>query len=126
MEFFINKNASLPILKMELIQDGRNDFHKFFELIQNANIFFTMTDVITGVKRIAKKKAGTQLVLPQSDCTGEEYYLVYHFSSKETSVAARYVGQFEIEFLDGTGTLIVPIREELYVNVLDGSIKKSC
>lgn len=126
MDFFINKNASLPTLKLELIQDGRNDFHKFFELIQNANIYFTMTDVITGVKRIAKKKAGTQLVLPQSDCTGEEYYLVYNFTSKETSVAARYVGQFEIEFLDGTGTLIVPIREELFINVLDGSIKKSC
>lgn len=126
MEFFINKNASLPTLKLELIQDGRNDFYKFFELIQNADIYFTMTDVVTGVKRIAKRHAGTQLVLPQSDCTGEEYYLVYNFSSKETSVAARYVGQFEIEFLDGTGTLIVPIRETLYVNVLDQGLLKGC
>lgn len=124
MEFFINKGATLNVLKMELIQDGRNDFHKFFESIQNANIFFTMTDVITGVKHIAKRKAGIQLVLPQSDCTGEEYYLVYHFTQKETSVAGRYVGNFEIDFLDGTGTLIVPIREILYVNVLDGDIKK--
>lgn len=124
MEFYINRNSNLPILKLELIQDGRNDFHHFFELIQNANIFFTMTDVVTGVKKIAKRKAGTQLVLPQSDCTGEEYYLVYHFNSKETSVAGRYVGQFEIEFLDNSGTLIVPIREELFLNVLDGSIKK--
>lgn len=125
MEFYINRNSNLPILKLELIQDGRNDFHHFFELIQNANIFFTMTDVVTGVKRIAKRKAGTQLVLPQSDCTGEEYYLVYHFNSKETSVAGRYVGQFEIEFLDNSGTLIVPIREELFLNVLDGSIKNN-
>lgn len=126
MEFHINKNASLPTLKMELIQDGRNDFHKFFELIQNADIYFTMTDVITGVKRIAKRHAGTQLVLPQSDCTGEEYYITYHFSQKETSVAGRFVGQFEIEFLDGTGTLIVPIRETLYVNVLDQGLLKGC
>jgi len=125
MEFHINRNSSLPVLKLELIQDGRNDFHHFFELIQNANIFFTMTDVITGVKRIAKRKAGTQLVVPES-CIGEEYYLVYHFSSKETSVAARYVGQFEIEFLDGTGTLIVPIRESLYINVLDQGLLKGC
>ena len=124
MEFFINKNASLPTLKLELIKDGRNDFHRFFELIQNANIYFTMTDVVTGVKRIAKRKAGTQLVLPESDCVGEEYYLVYNFSQKETSVAGRYVGQFEIDFLDGSGVLIVPIREELFVNVLEGSIKK--
>ncbi len=126
MEFFINKNASLPTLKLELIQDGRNDFYKFFEKIQNADIYFTMTDVVTGVKRIAKRHAGTQLVLPQSDCTGEEYYITYHFSQKETSVAGRFVGQFEIEFLDGTGTLIVPIRETLYVNVLDQGLLKGC
>jgi hypothetical protein len=124
MEFFINKNSTLPVLKLELIRDGRNDFQKFFEMIQNANIYFTMSDVITGVKRIAKKSTGVQLVMPQSDCVGEEYYLIYKFNETETSVAGRYVAQFTIVFLDGTGTLIVPIRETLYVNVLDGSIKK--
>ena len=31
MEFFINKNATLPKLKLELIKDGRNDFNKFSE-----------------------------------------------------------------------------------------------
>jgi len=124
MEFFINKGATLNVLKMELIQDGRNDFHKFYEKIQNANIYFTMTDVITGIKRIAKRPASLQLVVPQSDCTGEEYYITYQFNTKETNVAGRYVGQFEIDFLDGTGTLIAPIKEELFINVLDGSIKK--
>lgn len=124
MEFFINKNSTLPVLKLELIRDGRNEFQKFFELIQNANIYFTMSDVITGVKRIAKKSTGVQLVMPQSDCVGEEYYLIYKFTEKETSVAGRYVAQFTIEFLDGTGTLIVPIRETLYVNVLDQGILK--
>ena len=124
MEFFINKHSTLPVLKLELIQDGRNDFNRFYELIQNANIFFTMTDIITGVKKIAKRPAGTQLVLPQSDCVGEEYYLTYQFSARETANAGRFVGQFTIDFLDGTGTLIVPIREILYINVLDGDIKK--
>ena len=33
MEFFINKGASLPMLKLELIQDGRNDFHNFFDYL---------------------------------------------------------------------------------------------
>lgn len=124
MEFFINKQATLPVLKLELIQDGRNDFNRFFELIQNANIYFTMTDVVTGIKRIAKRSADTQLVLPQSDCVGEQYYITYTFNERETSTSGRYLGQFSIEFLDGTGTLIVPIRENLYVNVLDGDIKK--
>lgn len=124
MEFFINKGATLNKLKLELINDGRNDFHKFYDAVQNANITFTMTDIITGVKKIAKKTAGIELVEPKSDCVGEEYFLVYQFTAKETSVAGRYVAQFEIDFLDGSGLLIVPIREALYVNVLDGEIKK--
>lgn len=123
MEFFINKGATLNPLKMELINDGRNDYHKFHEKVQNANIYFTMTDVVTGVKRIARKKAGIQQVEPES-CIGEEFYLVYNFSQKETSVAGRYVGQFEVDFLDGSGTLLVPIRDILYVNILDQGLKK--
>ena len=123
MEFFINKGATLNVLKMELIQDGRNDFNRFFELVQKANIYFSMIDVVTGVKRIAKKETGLQLVVPES-CVGEEYYLIYKFTQRDTAVAGRYTAQFTIEFLDGSGTLIVPLREELFVNVLDGSIKK--
>ena len=124
MEFHINKNATLPKLKLELIKDGRNDFNKFHDKIQNANITFTMTDIVTGVKRIACKSAGIEEVLPKNNCICEEYYLVYQFTSKETSVGGRYVGNFEIDFLDGSGTLIVPIREELFINVIEGSIKK--
>lgn len=124
MEFHINKNSTLPVLKLELIKDGRNDFSKFYEKIENANISFTMTDVVTGVIRIGKGYAGTQLVLPKSDCVGDEYYITYKFAGNQTAVAGRYLGKFEITFNDGTGNLIVPIREELYINILDGGIKK--
>jgi hypothetical protein len=41
-----------------------------------------------------------------------------------TAKPGTYIGKFIIEFLDGSGTLIVPIREELIINVLEGSIKK--
>lgn len=123
MEFSINKNSTLPVLKLELIQDGRNDFQKFHEKVQNANIYFTMTDVITGVKRIAKKLTTIEQVKPVN-CVGDEFYLIYQFTERDTAVAGRYVGQFEVTFLDGSGTLVVPIRETLYVNVLDRGILK--
>ena len=123
MEFSINKNSTLPVLKLELIQDGRNDFQKFHEKVQNAKIYFSMTDVITGVKRIAKKETGIQQVEPVN-CVGDEFYLIYQFTERDTAVAGRYVGQFEIEFLDDSGTLIVPIREELFINILERTIKK--
>lgn len=123
MEFFINKESTLPVLKLELIQDGRNNFRDFFDKIQNADIFFSMSDVVTGIKKIGKKRAFTELVTP-IDCVGEEYYIVYQFTEKETQKSGRYVGQFTIEFLDGSGTLIAPIKDELFINILDGSIKK--
>lgn len=123
MTFEINQNATLPTLRLELIQDGRNDFRKFYDKIQNANITFSMYNTTTGIKKIGKKKAGTSLVTPPN-CTGDQYYLVYQFGDGDTSKPASYVGQFEIDFLDGSGILIVPIRESLNINVLDNGIKK--
>lgn len=123
MEFSINKNATLPILKMELVNDGRNDFSEFHEKIQNADITFTMTDVVTGVKRIAKKPTNIEQILPET-CVGPEFYVVYQFTEKDTNQAGRFVGQFIIDFLDDSGKLIVPIVEELFINIIDGSIKK--
>lgn len=123
MEFPINKHSTLPILKLELIQDGRNDFRHFYDQIQNANITFSMVDVSTGIRRIGRKPAHTSLVQPP-DCVTDRYYLVYQFTEEETSKGGRFAAQFEIDFLDGSGTLIVPIRESLFVNILDNGIKK--
>ena len=108
MDFYINKNATLPVLKLELIQDGINNYTHFFDLVQNANIYFSMTDIKTGIKHISRKLAGLS---PKTEYVG-------------CSIEGTYLGQFTIEFLDGSGTLVVPIREELYIQVLDGSIKK--
>ena len=127
MDFFINKKATLPILQMELIKDGRNDFHKFHEMIQNSDIYFCMTELETGKKIIGKKPAMCilKVVIVEDDCTGEEYYLAYQFTTRDTSKPGTYLGQFTIEFLDGSGTLVVPIREELYINVQPSFISET-
>ena len=124
MDFYINKNATLPVLKLELIQDGINNYTHFFDLVQNANIYFSMTDIKTGIKHISRKLTGLSPKTEYVGCSIEEYYLTYQFNTRDTSKPGTYLGQFTIEFLDGTGTLVVPIREELYIQVLDGSIKK--
>jgi hypothetical protein len=106
---------------MELVNDGRNDFRKFYEKIQNATITFTMYDVETKVKRIACSTASIEMVVA-NDCANTEtptYYITYQFSELQTSRVGRYNGYFTITFLDGTGTLIAPIRDELYINVLE-------
>jgi hypothetical protein len=120
MEFYINKNSTLPNLKMELINDGRNDFRMFHEKIQNATIKFTMYDELTNVKVIANSDA--EIELKDEECKLEcdpEYYIVYKWKTRDTKKAGRYVGEFKITFLDDSGTLIVPIREELFINILD-------
>lgn len=124
MIFHINKNATLPVLKLELYQDGINNYSYFFDKLQNANIYFTMTDIKTGIKHLSRKVAGLAPKTRYVGCSVEEYFLAYQFTTRDTSKPGTYIGQFTIEFLDGSGTLVVPIREELLINVLDGSIKK--
>ena len=124
MNFNINKNSTLPVLNMELIKDGRYTYREFNDKIQNSNIYFTMSDLNTGVKVIGKKSATLTLKSQYNGCEDEEYYLTYQFTKKETSKPGTYIGSFTIEFLDGSGTLVVPIQEELVINILDGSIKR--
>ena len=124
MVFNINKGATLPILKLELIDDGIQDYAKFYDLIQNADIYFTMSDVETGRRIIGKKKAYLESKTQYTSSYYEEFYLTYQFTEKETAKAGTYIGKFIIEFLEGTGTLIVPINDELTINVLEGSIRK--
>jgi hypothetical protein len=124
MNFNINKNATLPRLVMELVKDGRYTYKEFNDKLQNSNITFCMSDIVTGVKKIGRKNATLILKNEYNGCNYEEYYISYQFSKKDTSTSGTYIGEFTIEFLDGSGTLIVPIRETLLINVLDQGIKK--
>lgn len=119
MDFYINKNATLPILKMELINDGRNENGNFYDIFQNSEITFCMTDANTGIKKIGNKKALCILKEPSDSCNGEEYYIGYKFTERETKKPAMYYGSFTITFNDGSGRLIVPIKDELYIHVVD-------
>mgnify|MGYP003627911861 CR=1 FL=1 len=119
--FFIRKNSQLPILKMKVNNDGRNDYKKIFEDLENAAITFSMKEMnCSSCKyKVFNKQA---LIIPVEDdlCgTDVEYYIGYKFSKKETNQAGVFRGEFKIDFLDDTCTLIVPIREELIINVLD-------
>ncbi len=116
-EFFINKDATLPLLKMELINNGRYDFNKFHEYIQNSTIGFTMVNVETGVTKISNNKTNVSLQ-PKDNCN-DEYYICYKWDSKDTKVKGKYNGKFTITFGDvfGGGKLIVPIQEELIIYI---------
>ena len=103
MEFYIKQNATLPVLKM-------------------STIFFTMIDVETGIPKIVSAPAQiVNLILPEG--SDPEYYIYFKFTSMDTNTPGRYQGQFLIK--NDEGTLILPIREELYINVQPSFISET-
>jgi hypothetical protein len=128
MEFFIRKNATLPVLKMQVVKDGRAGYQELMETLELSTIYFSMINEATGIAKIVSSPCSI-VSLIQADGAPTEYYIYYQFTSRDTNTPGRYVGQFLIKQsgLLGTqqGNLIVPIREQLYINVEDSFISES-
>ena len=130
MKFYINhiedtsikgSEKVLPILNMILIHDGRHDFHKFHEMIQNADITFSMVNIETGVYKIANSPAYIKKM--DDGCCTDEYMLCYQFTKRQLEIGT-YKGYFTIKFGDDLkndeyvypeGTLKVPIKDDLEI-----------
>jgi hypothetical protein len=122
MEFFIKKNATLPVLKMQVVKDGRSDYIQFMESLVVSTIYFTMINVETGIPKIVSAPADiVALTLPAG--ATPEYYIYFKFTARDTNTPGRYQGQFLIK--NDEGNLIVPIREELYINIQDSFISET-
>lgn len=122
MEFFIRQGASDPILKMRLIDDGKNDKSSFNDLLENSDITFEMFDVNTGIYTILNGQCNITTRDKKFENTTDEYYIIYRFTETQTSEIGKYEGKFTIQFTDTnmnpTTKLIVPIKEKLYINVI--------
>lgn len=114
----------LPILSMMVINDGRHDFHKFHEMIQNADITFSMTDVENGVYKVANSPAFIKKL--DDTCCQDQFLVCYQFTKREIQTPGTYRGFFTIKFGEDlknddceypNGVLKVPIRDELYIIV---------
>ena len=123
--FYIKQGSTLPRIMLELIEDGRHDFHKFHQCIQDADITFTMVNIDTKVTKVAKGKAYIKL-RENDDCT-EQYVICYDWKAHDTKEAGSYKGTFEItfnsdikndEYTYPSGILNMPIREELLITIL--------
>jgi len=119
MEFFIKKNATLPVLKMQVVKDGRSGFLEIMESLEVSTIYFSMVNTSTGIPKIVTAPCS---IVPLDLPTGvtPEYYIYYQFTARDTNQVGRYQGQFLLK--NDEGNLILPLREELYVNVQDSFI----
>lgn len=129
--FFINKGATLPTLRMEVINDGRHDFSKLNTALEAAEVYFNMTDISNGIRKIANAQAN--VVLKEDTSCEDKYIIEYRWKERDTKSPGVYKGEFRIVFNDTiqtdnatypSGELIVPISQELFIHVMDGSIKK--
>jgi hypothetical protein len=125
MDFFIKKNSVLPILKMRLVKDGRNDFRHFWEMMENCAITFSMKDTKTNVYKVANVAGELIQKTPISGNTDEEYYIAYRWQTGDTNEMGVFIGEFNIKFFDANqnnleiGDLKVPIRDTLYIHIID-------
>ena len=127
-EFFIRKGSVNPVLRMELIKDGRYDFKKSMidNAIQDSVVKFYRKDVETGLLKVAK--ADADIVLAQEEGCEEKYILQYKWKERDTKKEGTYEGWFEINFNGNlkeegvdypSGKMIVPIQEKLQIVILD-------
>ena len=122
MEFFIRQGATEPILKMRLIDDGKNDKSSFNDMLENSDITFEMYDYKTGDPVILNSQCLLTTRNKKYNQTTDEYYITHRFTSQQTDIIGKYEGVISVQFLDTnsnpTTKLILPIREKLYINII--------
>ena len=120
MEFFIKKNATLPLLKLMVIKDGRSDYNNSMELSDTSTVFFSMVNSETGIPKITSKPAGILLKTFDDPNTPSEHHIYYKFTNTDTNTVGKFEGQFLIKNEDGN--LILPIQEKLIIFIQESFI----
>ncbi len=122
MEFFIKQNSTEPKLKLRLIDDGRNDKSYLNDLLENSDITFEMFNVETNEYKVLEGECQITNKIKKFNFTTDEYFIIYNFTTENTNQIGRFEGQIKINFLNPDlsikSTLIVPIREKLFINVV--------
>ena len=84
-EFYIIKGATVPYLRMELINDGRTDFLKsdiINKSLQDATVKFSMKNTDTDILKISN--APCNVVLAKTDGCEEKYVIEYRWKERDT------------------------------------------
>lgn len=122
MEFFIRQGASDPILKLRLIDDGKNDKSSFNDLLENSDITFDMYEIETEIPVLLNEPCNITTRTKKFQNTTDEYYIIYRFTESQTLEKGRYEGKVTVQFYDTdqnpTTKLIVPLREKLFINIV--------
>lgn len=125
-EFYIIRGSVNPVLRMEIINDGRYDFKKtlFNNVIQDSIVKFSMRNTESGLLKIAN--ADAEIVEATDESCEEKYIIQYKWKPRDVKEPGIYIGWFEIKFNGDiteegveypTGNLKIPIEEELLIYI---------
>jgi chlorite dismutase len=115
MEWFIKKNATLPVIKVKLSQNGRSDFMKTMSVLSESEVYFSMTDVETGIPKISSVQANVLTGLTEDGQL--EYFTYYQFKKNQTKKVGRYSAEFLVT--NSHGNLYIPITDSVFINIID-------
>lgn len=122
MDFFIQKNSTLPKLKCKFYISDETNYESFSNLIKTANATFSLKDVSNNSYKIANKPATIESKFIGDNEFSDlyEYFLVYNFDAHNTNKTGTFIGEFNITFNSNPcDNLIVPIKENLYIHIQD-------
>ena len=115
MEWFIKKNATLPVIKVKLSQNGRSDYMNTMSILGESEVYFSMVNEETGIPKITSVSATVESGLTEDGQI--EYFTYYQFKKNQTKNVGRFLGEFMVKNTDGV--LFMPITERVYINVID-------
>lgn len=122
MEFFIRKGATKPVLKLRLIDDGKNDKSAYNEDLLNAEITFEMFDVTNDIYRTLNGQCQLTHRVKKYNNVTDEYYIIYQFTENDTFEVGKFEAIITVQFRDtdlvNTYKLILPIQEKLFINII--------
>lgn len=122
MEFFIRQNSTMPILKLQLTDDGKSDKSSFNSNLENSIITLDLIDVDNNVPYILNATCNITNKIKKDNFITDEYFIIHHFTNVETKTKGRYEAKINIQFFNenmvNTDLLILPIKEKLYVNIV--------
>jgi hypothetical protein len=115
MEWFIKKNATLPVIKVKLSQNGRSDYMKTMSVLKDSDVYFSMIDVETNIPKISSVLATVESGLTEDGQI--EYFTYYQFKKNQTKKVGRFLAEFMIKNSDGT--LFLPTTDKIYINIIE-------
>lgn len=111
MEFFIRKKSTLPVFEINLLKDGRLDYNYGKTNLSGSTISLSLIDEDNEVYKITNGVC---------NYSSDSNTINYQFTKKNTSKVGRYL--CEIKIINDQGTIILPLKDKIYVSVLDSFV----